>query len=45
MDEVKLRVHELISRMTPAEKAGQLTQFFYFACRAAPSRRRITLDE
>ena len=27
---VRSRVDELIARMTPAEKAGQLTQYFYF---------------
>ena len=27
---IQARVDELISRMTPAEKAGQLTQYFYF---------------
>ena len=30
VDETQARVDELISRMTPAEKAGQLTQYFYF---------------
>jgi beta-glucosidase len=30
MDGTQARVDELISRMTPAEKAGQLTQYFYF---------------
>ena len=30
MDGIQARVDELISRMTPAEKAGQLTQYFYF---------------
>ncbi len=29
-DAVRARVDELISQMTPAEKAGQLTQYFYF---------------
>jgi beta-glucosidase len=27
---IDARVEELLSRMTPAEKAGQLTQYFYF---------------
>ena len=30
MDTIQSQVDELISRMTPAEKAGQLTQYFYF---------------
>lgn len=30
VDGTQARVDELISRMTPAEKAGQLTQYFYF---------------
>jgi beta-glucosidase len=32
---IRARVDELIGRMTPAEKAGQLTQYFYF--RLTPS--------
>jgi hypothetical protein len=27
---VRARVDELLAAMTPAEKAGQLTQYFYF---------------
>jgi beta-glucosidase len=30
MDPIQSRVDDLVSRMTPAEKAGQLTQYFYF---------------
>ncbi|HLZ21042.1 MAG TPA: glycoside hydrolase family 3 N-terminal domain-containing protein, partial [Ktedonobacterales bacterium] len=30
MDTIASQVDELIARMTPAEKAGQLTQYFYF---------------
>ncbi len=30
MKTVQLRVDELVAQMTPAEKAGQLTQYFYF---------------
>ena len=30
MDTIQSKVDELISQMTPAEKAGQLTQYFYF---------------
>jgi beta-glucosidase len=29
-DGIRARAEELLSRMTPAEKAGQLTQYFYF---------------
>ena len=29
-EEIRARVDELIARLTPAEKAGQLTQYFYF---------------
>jgi beta-glucosidase len=29
-EEIRARVDELIAQMTPAEKAGQLTQYFYF---------------
>jgi beta-glucosidase len=29
-EEIQARVDELVRRMTPAEKAGQLTQYFYF---------------
>lgn len=34
-DAVQARVDELLSTMTPAEKAGQLTQYFYFKLPAA----------
>jgi beta-glucosidase len=30
MDEIQARIDELMAQMTPQEKAGQLTQFFYF---------------
>ena len=30
MDAIQSKVDELIAQMTPAEKAGQLTQYFYF---------------
>ncbi len=30
MNEARLRAKEILNQMTPAEKAGQLTQFFYF---------------
>jgi beta-glucosidase len=30
MDTIQSKVDELINQMTPAEKAGQLTQYFYF---------------
>jgi beta-glucosidase len=29
-DEIQSRIDELIAELTPAEKAGQLTQYFYF---------------
>src|SRR4051812_7961401 len=31
MDPIRSRVDDLLRRMTPAEKAGQLTQYFYFS--------------
>src|SRR6476469_9597036 len=37
MDTIQSRVDELISQMTPAEKAGQLTQYFYFRLAAGAS--------
>ena len=39
-DGIQARVNELLGRMTPAEKAGQLTQYFYFRlpAGAAPTR-------
>jgi beta-glucosidase len=37
MDTIHSRVDELISQMTPAEKAGQLTQYFYFRLAAGAS--------
>ncbi len=40
METIQSKVDELISQMTPAEKAGQLTQYFYFrlpAGAAAPA--------
>src|SRR5882757_6084487 len=30
METIQSKVDELIAQMTPAEKAGQLTQYFYF---------------
>ena len=40
--EIRARVDELIAAMTPAEKAGQLTQYFYFGAdvdaEAAPTQ-------
>jgi beta-glucosidase len=29
-DAIQSRINELIAELTPAEKAGQLTQYFYF---------------
>jgi beta-glucosidase len=39
MESIQLKVDELLAQMTPAEKAGQLTQYFYFKlpAGAAPS--------
>ena len=42
---IRSRVDELIAAMTPAEKAGQLTQYFYFgALSEIPSARSSGLD-
>jgi len=30
MDPIQSKVAELVAQMSPAEKAGQLTQYFYF---------------
>ena len=30
VEEIEIRVDDLMAQMTPAEKAGQLTQYFYF---------------
>lgn len=30
MESIRSRVHALLARLTPADKAGELTQFFYF---------------
>jgi len=37
LDRIPARVDELMSQMTPSEKAGQLTQYFYFRLRAGAS--------
>ena len=37
---IRLRADELIAQMTPAEKAGQLTQYFYFGFQRERHRRR-----
>ena len=42
MGTIQARVDELIAQMTPAEKAGQLTQYFYFRLPADADRRRST---
>ncbi len=36
METIQSQVDELIAQMTPAEKAGQLTQYFYFRLPARP---------
>ena len=43
MDTIQSQVDELISQMTPAEKAGQLTQYFYFRLPAGaePAESRL----
>jgi beta-glucosidase len=35
-DEIRSRAEELLAQMTPAEKAGQLTQYFYFGFEPDP---------
>jgi len=37
LDRIPARVDELMSQMTPSEKAGQLTQYFYLPLRAGTS--------
>ncbi|MEO8267081.1 MAG: glycoside hydrolase family 3 N-terminal domain-containing protein [Ilumatobacteraceae bacterium] len=37
METIQSKIDELISQMTPAEKAGQLTQFFYFRLPEGPA--------
>ena len=37
---IDARIEELLAAMTPAEKAGQLTQYFYFGGRGGRVRRR-----
>ena len=45
MESIHTRVDELISQMTPAEKAGQLTQYFYFRLPAgAVSAEALAFD-
>ena len=34
---IRARIDELMAQMTPAEKAGQLTQYFYFGLPAEPT--------
>ena len=42
MTSIQSQVDELIAQMTPAEKAGQLTQYFYFRLTARRRPRRST---
>jgi beta-glucosidase len=44
MDDIQARVDELISQMTPAEKAGQLTQYFYFRLPAGAADPALGID-
>jgi beta-glucosidase len=41
---IDARVEELLSRMTPAEKAGQLTQYFYFRLPAGAPGPVLDID-
>ena len=44
--EITSRVDELVAELTPAEKAGQLTQYFYFGLSQRRMRRRsLTLRQ
>jgi beta-glucosidase len=44
LDRIRARVEELIGKMTPAEKAGQLTQFFYFRLPAVDAEPALGMD-
>ena len=44
MDDIQARVDELISQMTPPEKAGQLTQYFYFRLPADAPEPALGID-
>lgn len=42
--DIKARVDELMSQLTPAEKAGQLTQYFYFKLPDSDAAPALGLD-
>jgi len=44
MDATSARVDELMSQLTTAEKAGQLTQYFYFRLPATDAEPALGLD-
>jgi beta-glucosidase len=44
METIQSRVDELITQMTPAEKAGQLTQYFYFRLPAGAPAPALGFD-
>ena len=43
--DIRSRVDELLAQMTPAEKAGQLTQYFYFGFEPDPDAVPAGEDE
>ena len=44
METIESQVDELIAQMTPAEKAGQLTQYFYFRLPAGARAPALDFD-
>ena len=44
METIQSQVDELIAQMTPAEKAGQLTQYFYFRLPASAAPPALDFD-
>ena len=44
METIQSKVDELIAQMTPAEKAGQLTQYFYFRLPAGAAAPALDFD-
>ena len=45
METIQSQVDELLAQMTPAEKAGQLTQYFYFRLPAGAQAVDFDTDE
>lgn len=45
METIQSKVDELISQMTPVEKAGQLTQYFYFRLPAGAATTEFDADK